>query len=74
LAQTSGPYARKFCQDYLVNLAITRGIGVYFYGSSFSCDQYGRTLARASKSGSAVLVAELDQKHDRLTLFSFVKT
>ena len=50
--------------------------GITFYGSSFISDPYGRILARAGTSGSAVLVADLDldQKRDWLTLFPFFKT
>ena len=50
--------------------------GITFYGSSFISDPYGRILARAGASGSAVLVADLDldQKRDWLTLFPFFKT
>ena len=50
--------------------------GITFYGSSFISDPYGRVLARAGASGSAVLVADLDldQKRDWLTLFPFFKT
>ena len=50
--------------------------GITFYGSSFISDPYGRVLARAGTSGSAVLVADLDldQKRDWLTLFPFFKT
>ena len=50
--------------------------GITFYGSSFISDPYGRILARAGKSGSALLVADLDldQKRDWLTLFPFFKT
>ena len=50
--------------------------GIIFYGSSFISDPYGRVLARAAQSGSAVLVADLDldQKRDWLTLFPFFKT
>jgi N-carbamoylputrescine amidase len=50
--------------------------GIDFYGSSFISDPYGRILARAGKSDSAVLVADLDldQKRDWLTLFPFFKT
>ena len=50
--------------------------GIIFYGSSFISDAYGRVLARAGQSGSAVLVADLDldQKRDWLTLFPFFKT
>lgn len=50
--------------------------GITFYGSSFISDPYGRILARAGNSGSAVLVADLDldQKRDWLTLFPFFKT
>ena len=50
--------------------------GITFYGSSFISDPYGRVLARADTSGSAVLVADLDldQKRDWLTLFPFFKT
>jgi N-carbamoylputrescine amidase len=50
--------------------------GITFYGSSFISDPYGRILARAGSSGSALLVADLDldQKRDWLTLFPFFKT
>ena len=50
--------------------------GIDFYGSSFISDPYGRILARAGNSDSAVLVADLDldQKRDWLTLFPFFKT
>jgi N-carbamoylputrescine amidase len=50
--------------------------GITFYGSSFISDPYGRVLARAGSTGSAVLVADLDldQKRDWLTLFPFFKT
>jgi len=50
--------------------------GITFYGSSFISDPYGRILARAGQSGSALLVADLDldQKRDWLTLFPFFKT
>ncbi len=50
--------------------------GIAFYGSSFISDPYGRILARAAQSGSAVLMADLDldQKRDWLTLFPFFKT
>ena len=50
--------------------------GITFYGSSFISDPYGRLLVRASSTGSAVLVADLDldQKRDWLTLFPFFKT
>jgi len=50
--------------------------GIDFYGSSFISDPYGRFLARAGDSDSAVLVADLDldQKRDWLTLFPFFKT
>jgi N-carbamoylputrescine amidase len=50
--------------------------GITFFGSSFISDPYGRILARAGSSGSALLVADLDldQKRDWLTLFPFFKT
>ncbi len=47
-----------------------------FYGSSFICDPYGRTLVRAPRDEPAVLVAELDldQRRDWLELFPFLET
>lgn len=47
-----------------------------FYGSSFICDPYGRILARASRDGDEVLVAELDldARRDWLDLFPFLAT
>lgn len=47
-----------------------------FYGSSFISDPYGRTLARAPRDESAVLVAtlDLDARRDWLTLFPFLRT
>jgi N-carbamoylputrescine amidase len=47
-----------------------------FYGSSFICDPYGRKLAQAPRDQPAVLVAELDldQRHDWLELFPFLRT
>jgi N-carbamoylputrescine amidase len=47
-----------------------------FYGSSFICDPYGRKLAQAPRDGPAVLVADLDldQRHDWLELFPFLRT
>lgn len=49
---------------------------VTFYGSSFISDPYGRTLARAPRDRSAVLVADLDldQRRDWLELFPFLET
>jgi len=47
-----------------------------FYGSSFICDPYGRKLVQAPRDEPAVLVADLDldQRHDWLELFPFLKT
>ncbi len=47
-----------------------------FYGSSFICDPYGRTLVQAPREEPAVLVAELDldQRRDWLELFPFLQT
>jgi N-carbamoylputrescine amidase len=47
-----------------------------FYGSSFICDPYGRKLAQAPRDEPAVLVADLDldQRHDWLELFPFLRT
>ena len=47
-----------------------------FYGSSFICDPYGRMLAQAPRDEPAVLVADLDldQRHDWLELFPFLRT
>jgi N-carbamoylputrescine amidase len=47
-----------------------------FYGSSFICDPYGRKLAQAPRDRPAVLVADLDldQRHDWLQLFPFLRT
>ena len=49
---------------------------VSFYGSSFIVDPYGRILARASREGDEVLVADLDldQRRDWLDLFPFFAT
>ena len=49
---------------------------VTFYGSSFVSDPYGRVLARAPRDASAVLVVDLDlqQRHDWLALFPFLRT
>jgi N-carbamoylputrescine amidase len=46
-----------------------------FYGSSFICDPYGRKLAQAPRDEPAVLVADLDldQRHDWLELFPFLR-
>ena len=47
-----------------------------FYGSSFICDPYGRTLVQAPRDQPAVLVADLDldQRRDWLELFPFLET
>jgi N-carbamoylputrescine amidase len=47
-----------------------------FYGSSFICDPYGRKLVQAPRDEPAVLVADLDldQRHDWLELFPFLRT
>jgi N-carbamoylputrescine amidase len=47
-----------------------------FYGSSFICDPYGRKLVQAPREEPAVLVADLDldQRHDWLELFPFLRT
>lgn len=47
-----------------------------FYGSSFICDPYGRKLVQAPRDEPAVLLADLDldQRHDWLELFPFLKT
>jgi N-carbamoylputrescine amidase len=47
-----------------------------FYGSSFICDPYGRKLVQAPREQPAVLVADLDldQRHDWLELFPFLRT
>ncbi len=47
-----------------------------FYGSSFICDPYGRKLLQAPRDEPAVLVADLDldQRHDWLELFPFLRT
>ncbi len=47
-----------------------------FYGSSFICDPYGRKLVQAPRDRPAVLVADLDldQRHDWLELFPFLRT
>lgn len=47
-----------------------------FYGSSFISDPFGRILARASREGDEVLVADLDldQRRDWLDLFPFLAT
>jgi N-carbamoylputrescine amidase len=47
-----------------------------FYGSSFICDPYGRTLVQAPRDEPAVLVADLDldQREDWLELFPFLRT
>ena len=46
-----------------------------FYGSSFICDPYGRKLVQAPRDEPAVLVADLDldQRHDWLELFPFLR-
>lgn len=50
--------------------------GNTFYGSSFISDPYGRVLLQAGRDEQAVLVAdlELEQRHDWLTLFPFLRT
>jgi N-carbamoylputrescine amidase len=47
-----------------------------FYGSSFICDPYGRTLVQAPRDEPALLVADLDldQRRDWLELFPFLAT
>ena len=47
-----------------------------FYGSSFIVDPYGRVLARATREGDEVLIADLDldQRRDWLELFPFFGT
>jgi N-carbamoylputrescine amidase len=47
-----------------------------FYGSSFISDPYGRVLVQAPRDETAVLVADLDldQRHDWLELFPFLRT
>ncbi|ADB52632.1 nitrilase-related carbon-nitrogen hydrolase [Conexibacter woesei] len=47
-----------------------------FYGSSFVSDPYGRVLVQAPRDAPAVLVADLDldQRHDWLDLFPFLRT
>jgi N-carbamoylputrescine amidase len=47
-----------------------------FYGSSFVSDPYGRILVQAPRDAPAVLVADLDldQRHDWLELFPFLRT
>jgi N-carbamoylputrescine amidase len=47
-----------------------------FYGSSFICDPYGRKLVQAPRDEPAVLLADLDldQRHDWLELFPFLRT
>jgi N-carbamoylputrescine amidase len=49
---------------------------VTFYGSSFISDPYGRVLVQAPRDEPAVLVADLDleQRHDWLELFPFLRT
>jgi N-carbamoylputrescine amidase len=49
---------------------------INFYGSSFISDPYGRVIARASREGDEVLVADLDldQRRDWLDLFPFLAT
>jgi N-carbamoylputrescine amidase len=39
-----------------------KGGGIEFFGASFICDPYGRTLAEASHDKEEVLVAEVDPK------------
>lgn len=50
--------------------------GNTFYGSSFISDPYGRILASAGRDEQVVLVAdlELEQRHDWLNLFPFLRT
>jgi N-carbamoylputrescine amidase len=38
------------------------GAGIEFFGASFICDPYGRTIAEASRDKEEVLVAEVDPK------------
>jgi N-carbamoylputrescine amidase len=47
-----------------------------FYGSSFISDPYGRVLVQAGRDEDAALVATLplDQRHDWLELFPFLRT
>ncbi len=47
-----------------------------FYGSSFISDPYGRILVQAPRDEPAVLIADLDldQRHDWLELFPFLRT
>jgi N-carbamoylputrescine amidase len=49
---------------------------ITFYGSSFISDPYGRVLVQAPRDEAAVLVADLDleQRHDWLELFPFLRT
>ena len=49
---------------------------LYFYGSSFISDPFGRVLARAERDTDEVLVADLDldQRRDWLDLFPFLAT
>jgi N-carbamoylputrescine amidase len=46
-----------------------------FYGSSFISDPYGRVLVQADRDEDAALVAtlRLDQRHDWLELFPFLR-
>jgi N-carbamoylputrescine amidase len=46
-----------------------------FYGSSFISDPYGRVLVQAGRDEDAALVATLplDQRHDWLELFPFLR-
>ena len=39
-----------------------KGGGIEFFGASFVCDPYGRTIAEATRGGEQVLVAEVDPK------------
>ncbi len=52
------------------------GTPLTFYGSSFICDPYGRTLAQAPRDRPAVLVADLDldERADWLELFPCLTT
>ena len=47
---------------------------VTFYGSSFISDPFGRTLVKAPRDRPALLVADLDQRRDWLTLFPVLDT
>ena len=63
-----------------LHMVVVNRVGVegpiQFYGSSFVCDPYGRTLAKAPRDEPCVIVADvdLDARGDWLTLFPFLAT